>query len=267
MKKKKKKVDHQLKSPNYPLLVQDIVAEPVEYKSNGNNNNSSSIKSKKEIIELARWMEMYRQLIVYQQENDGSTKVHQKDKNNSKLGRWVASQRTKNNSNNLYQDRKSLLNSIDFDWGTGKQDWMETYQQLVAFKKQYNTTNVPCKYKVNSKFYNWVSTQRSDFRNKTMMDERYQLLHSIGFQWDLRARGASKDTITSNMIGSHHQSYVPNNDTTNTTAVSSSSSSSHLFSPSQRGQPVDDDTNNNKYIDDADDNDDDDDDESKIIVI
>ena len=65
-------------------------------------------------------MKMYQQLIVYRNENEGSTRVPQNDMKYLKLGRWVASQRTKNNSNNIYQDRKSLLDSIDFDWGKKK---------------------------------------------------------------------------------------------------------------------------------------------------
>ena len=67
-----------------------------------------------------------------------------------------------------------------------KQDWMERYQPLVVYKKQHKNTNVPCKYKADTTLGNWVSTQRSDFRDTAIMDARYQLLKSNGFQWTLR---------------------------------------------------------------------------------
>ena len=55
-----------------------------------------------------------------------------------------------NNNKKLLHDRYSLIDSIDFDWKNGPQgpntDWMEMYQRLIAYRKQYYTTNVSTKY-------------------------------------------------------------------------------------------------------------------------
>ena len=65
---------------------------------------------------------------------------------------------------------------------------MDTYQRLVVYKKQYNTTNVPRKYKEDPKLGTWVANQRNIYKNKTIREDRCQLLTSIGFRWSLQAQ-------------------------------------------------------------------------------
>ena len=141
------------------------------------------------------WMESYQRLVAYKEEHNGSTKVPHNYEKNPQLGRWVATQRNLNNSNTLLPDRHSLLDSIDFDWGDGKRiytDWMDSYQQLVVYKQQYNTTNVPTKYK-EDRLGVWVSNQRAAYNNKSIKEERCQLLNSINFDWGNGPKGSNVD--------------------------------------------------------------------------
>jgi len=63
------------------------------------------------------WMETYHRLVAYKKDHDKSTTVPINYKKDPKLGRWVATQRTSNNNNKLLHNRRTLLDSIDFDWG------------------------------------------------------------------------------------------------------------------------------------------------------
>ena len=139
-------------------------------------------------VPITDWMETYQRLVAYKKQYN-TTKVHAKD--DPKLGRWISHQRAAYNNKTIKEERCQLLNAINFDWGNGKPDWMDVYQRLVAYKKQYNNTNVPNRYKEDPKLGSWVGTQRVTYKDKTMKEERYQLLTSIGFRWSLQAQRVS----------------------------------------------------------------------------
>jgi len=236
---------------------------------------------------------MYQRLLAYKKEHDNSTKVPHNYKKDPKLGRWVAVQRKTYHNNKILPDCHFLLDSIHFEWGIGPQgphtaSWMEMYQRLVAYKKEYSnphnkdSTREYLKdinedlYKEDPKLGTWVNKQRAHYRNKTITEVHCQLLDSIGFQWSLRVRGvrslSSSSAISSQTLAlapgigknttistgrfnnstHHHQSCVPD-DTTNNATVSTNRSSS----PS-RGLPILDDSGNSYY---------DDDDEGDSIII
>jgi hypothetical protein len=58
------------------------------------------------------------------------------------------------------------------------------YQRLVAYKKQYNSTNVPWKHQEDPKQANWVHHQRDVYMNKTICLDRISQRESTGFVWD-----------------------------------------------------------------------------------
>ena len=124
---------------------------------------------------------MYQRLIELKKEHDDSTKVPRNYENDQKLGKWVANQRQANTNKTLLHDCCAFLDSIDFDWGSGKRtweitDWMETYQRLLTYKKQHNNPNVPSIFKEDP-------TQRDTYKNKIVLKDRVSLLDSIGFEW------------------------------------------------------------------------------------
>ena len=65
---------------------------------------------------------------------------------------------------------------------------MDMHQQLVVYKKEYNTTNVLTKYKDDPKPGTWVSHQRAAYKNKTFREECCQLLNAINFDWGKKTR-------------------------------------------------------------------------------
>lgn len=58
------------------------------------------------------------------------------------------------------------------------------YQRLVAYKKQYNSTNVPWKHQEDPKLAKWVHHRRDFYRNKTICIDCISQLESVGFAWD-----------------------------------------------------------------------------------
>jgi hypothetical protein len=129
-----------------------------------------------------KWMNMYYQLVAYKKEHN-TLKV---TSNCPKLYTWVFNQRTAYKNKNLSEKRYSLLDSINFHWGKEQIDWMEVYQRLVAYKKEYINTNVPQHYDLDRKLGAWVNHQRYEYKNKNLSEKRCSLLNLIGFDWGNR---------------------------------------------------------------------------------
>jgi hypothetical protein len=124
-----------------------------------------------------RWMEMFNLLLSYKEKHDGSMCVPLEV---VPLGPWVRMQRLRYSNGTLPEERKSLLESIAFEWKKGHgEKWMEMYQRLVAYKLKYKSTCVPKRYKDDPQLGIWVRYQRQSCKDK----DRIRLLNAIGFQW------------------------------------------------------------------------------------
>ena len=135
------------------------------------------------------WSKMYDRLIAYKKQYKHTCvpKEYQKD---SRLGRWVHSQRSYFNTNKSYltADRISRLNSIGFVWNPLDAQWTEKYDRLVKYKEKYNTTCVPALYPADPPLASWVNHQRSYYNNDKphLTADRISRLDSIGFVWKMR---------------------------------------------------------------------------------
>ena len=75
------------------------------------------------------------------------------------------------------------MNNIGFEWRLQERnDWMEMYDRLVAFKKKHKHTRVPSRFDADSKLANWVGRQRQCCEEEVRID----LLNKIGFAWNGR---------------------------------------------------------------------------------
>jgi len=135
----------------------------------------------------APWEDMFQRLIAYKTLHR-DCKVPQQYNEDLQLGAWVNNQRSAYKRNDISEERKRLLNSIGFELngmrpGTANRVvWEEMYLRLVAYNTAHNDANVPRHYDVDPQLGNWVATQR--YREKTMTEERKQLLNSIDFVWE-----------------------------------------------------------------------------------
>jgi hypothetical protein len=140
------------------------------------------------MLEILPWDEMFQRLVRYKMEHN-STNVPQRYIADPKLGGWVHMQRHLYSKKELSIERINRLESIGFFWDPRDAKWMEMYQKLVAYKKQYNSTQVPREYIKDHSLGNWVSNQRQVYNNTAMgvlSKKRLELLNSINFVWSVK---------------------------------------------------------------------------------
>jgi acetolactate synthase regulatory subunit len=131
----------------------------------------------------------------------GHCNVPQKYSENSKLGIWVAHQRSqyslhlKGKASPITLPRIRALESLGFKWCLGTA-WADRLNELADYRKVHGHCNVPQKYSDNVKLGSWVTNQRSQYRlhqkgeTSPMTLPRIQALESLGFEW-VSSRGAT----------------------------------------------------------------------------
>ena len=145
----------------------------------------------KTIKDEEHWKLMYEKLVAYKTEHK-NTNVPTKYDKDPELGNWVMTQRVKYNRKQILQNRRELLDSINFVWNESRaineqKQWMAMFDELVAYKNQHDNTSVPTKYDKDPKLGQWVSTQRTIYNKKRLSPDRIKLLNSIAFVWGFRA--------------------------------------------------------------------------------
>jgi hypothetical protein len=119
------------------------------------------------------------ELVKYKQKN-GHCNVPTK---NGSLGEWISHQRSLFKSKKLKADRYEKLVGIGFAFEGVKKEpdnvkWNKRYMELVKYKQKNGHCNVPFK---NGSLGGWVKTQRTLFRSKELMEDRYEKLVGIRF--------------------------------------------------------------------------------------
>ena len=100
------------------------------------------------------------------------------------LGRWITSQRDKQNSLSEYQ--KNRLNSLGFDWNPLLTKWNNAFHELEVYHETNGNCMVLATYKTSTGFGlgTWVHNQRHK-KDKLTLD-RIQRLDALGFVWKIR---------------------------------------------------------------------------------
>ncbi|VEU37781.1 unnamed protein product [Pseudo-nitzschia multistriata] len=149
----------------------------------------------------ASWQDMYQRLLVYKEQNNGSTMVPfvpQDHRSNNKssgsteqqsesLGVWVKVQRHKKQLGEMSEKRLVLLNEIEFVWDPQEAQWAEMFDRLCKYQKENNgCTRVPRAYSPDPELGAWLNTNRRAYKRKTLPQERIDRLDSIGFVWEIQ---------------------------------------------------------------------------------
>jgi hypothetical protein len=144
-----------------------------------------------------KWNKQFEKLVEFKQKN-GHCLVPKKYEEDSFLGVWVSSQRTRHAQNKLQLDRKGLLDEIGFVWKAlvggaannnknNDKNWYQQYEKLVEFKQKNGDCLVPQQYQKDRSLGIWVSNQRTAHANKKMRQDRKDLLNKLGFVSRVRA--------------------------------------------------------------------------------
>ena len=145
-----------------------------------------------------QWDEMFQKLVAYKNQHNGSMSFPSRDEADIQLGTWVCTQRHRYSIKTISVHRIERLESIGFVWNEryakyacvldGK--WMEMYDQLVAYKIQHKSTQVPRTYTCENNDMHlgrWVMNQRNAYNRGKLLEKRKDLLNSIDFVWRLKS--------------------------------------------------------------------------------
>jgi len=162
------------------------------------------------------WEEQYKALREYHQQF-GHCKVPARYKPNSKLGRWVMTQRRQFTllmqglSSALTAERIRRLDDLGFTWQVRPEPattWNKRLQELRAYRAAHGSCNVPQRYQANLPLGTWVHTQRRQYKlrkegkKNSMTQEKIEALESIDFNWDAKlaySSAAPADKVTTDI--------------------------------------------------------------------
>jgi hypothetical protein len=167
-----------------------------------------------------KWNLQYEKLVDYKRKN-GDCRVPRGYEQDKSLGPWVNKQRTYHTRNKMRQDRKDLLDELEFTWSVdsavGNADslagrrfvddkkWHQHYEKLVEFKRKNGHSIVPQCYDQDKSLGQWVNRQRKFHYNNKMRPDRKDLLDTLEFAWK-----ADSGRVTSRPLNDKkwHQHYV-----------------------------------------------------------
>ena len=132
------------------------------------------------------WMKMYNLAVDYYQQN-GNLLIPLKytTSDNSKLGVWIGSQRTRFKGNTITDNEIALLNKIGMVWSVSESQWDEMYDLAVEYYEENGNLLVPQRYKTNDDktLGQWVSRQRNSYKSNQLSQEKINQLEQIGMVW------------------------------------------------------------------------------------
>ncbi len=106
-----------------------------------------------------------------------------------KLYHWCKNQRRFYKNNQLSDERKALLDKINFRWDTLHYSFEQRIKQLLAYKKEHGTLHVSqVKYEKSSEIHKlsrWVNEIRRMYNENRLSMERIETLNKIGFIWNM----------------------------------------------------------------------------------
>ena len=148
------------------------------------------------------WVECYQALVAFKAEH-GHVRPSPAQTGIKSLGNWVARQRTIKSQ--LSKHRIQLLDDLGFEWSVTvgnspskrqkeqarhQKTWLVKFEQLKKYKSQQKHTNVSTHDQDYPGLGSWVNKQRIYFKQKTLPQERIDLLNSIGFEWSRAGKRA-----------------------------------------------------------------------------
>jgi hypothetical protein len=194
--------------PEYVELSRWVFSQRCEYRRMVGGKDSILIAERIALLEgigfawnkssRPTWEERLVELADYRKIH-GHCNVPKRWRVNSKLGKWVGTQRT---NYKLYREGKTPsittlriqeLENLGFEWVCVTVSWEDRLIELADFRKINGHCNVPKRDPENHQLGKWVGTQRSNYwsseekKREYLTPFRIQELESLGFEWKLTA--------------------------------------------------------------------------------
>jgi hypothetical protein len=180
---------------SHPMTLDTELTSRNDESTNKYSQKQSTLKlpSKSSGQQSRVWEHRLSELADYRKIH-GHCNVPKNYSKNTKLGRWVGSQRRfyqlrkEGKTSPMTLSRIQELESLGFEWGVNTA-WEDRLSELADYRKIYGHCNVPKNYSENTKLGSWVGSQKKQYRlhkdGKTspMTLSRIQELESLGFEW------------------------------------------------------------------------------------
>lgn len=146
---------------------------------------------------MTHWDHQYEELKAFKEKN-GHCRVTPKA--NKSLATWLSSQRRlrrKYQKTDKTLARLSKLEALGVDWdpktSRANEEWKKRYEELKRFKEDYGHCDVVFVRPHYTPLGHWVTEQlrcyfNENYKRKTWTEKKFQLLDSIGFDWNMVAR-------------------------------------------------------------------------------
>ena len=125
------------------------------------------------------WDERFGEMLAYKNVH-GHTNVSAAAR--TVLGSWISNQRTYFKSGKLQPDRVAKLQDIDFVWDALDEQWVERFNELVAYGQEHGNLDVPQRW--TGGLGAWVNNQRQLEKSGELSPDRKIRLIAVGFIWD-----------------------------------------------------------------------------------
>ena len=139
------------------------------------------------------WEQSFQRILAYKQEH-GHVLVpsNYKSSDGFGLGWWVRNQRKAAKLCTLGQDKKHRLDQVGFVWDYSQHTWEQSFQRLLAYKKEHGDVVVPSNYKTSDGFGLgwWVRSQRIAEKLGRLGQDKRHRLDQVGFVWGSAYMGA-----------------------------------------------------------------------------
>ena len=140
-----------------------------------------------DILEEA-WEENFLELQRFREEH-GHCKVPKRYPQNPFLGVWVSVQRYAFKKGKLSEDKIERLEEIGFVWDVLEEEWEKNFLELQRFREEHGHCKVSEGYPQNPQLAVWVKTQRNDFKDGKLSENKIARLEELGFVWDIFEEG------------------------------------------------------------------------------
>jgi len=124
------------------------------------------------------WQTLYKEVVNYQIMYKNCSPQQK-----TRLGKWISTQRTRYKSKMLESYKIELLENIQgWSWNTKDDYWNERFEELRNHAINHGTCDIADK---SSGLQRWISTQRKNYKNNILPNEKIDLLESLNdWHWD-----------------------------------------------------------------------------------
>ena len=131
----------------------------------------------------SHWQTMFAELRTFKERHGHSRVTEDYSK---KLANWTKRQRKDWKKGRLTDERKKLLDTVEFMWDSGDEandSWEQMFALLARYKSQFGSCRVPDSRRQKSNLGRWVRSQRQARRKGRLREDRIKRLSQIGFAW------------------------------------------------------------------------------------